>query len=99
MTYLLRVPHRWFAVGLFLGIPYESMVLFRQCDNTKDSITKLVSAWIDRKYDVEACGEPSWRKLAEAVASRSGGEDCYLAENIILREHPKVVHSKLVFFP
>ena len=38
--------------------------------------------WLQREYDVQQCGPPSWRALVEAVADPAGGNDTDLAESI-----------------
>ena len=38
--------------------------------------------WLQREYDVEQYGPPSWRALVEAVADSAGGNDTDLAESI-----------------
>lgn len=81
------VATNWVSVGLFLGIPYKLIEIFKLEDSLEESITKMVDAWLSRKYDVEVFGEPTWRKLAEAVASRSGGCHLRLAAEIA-RDHP-----------
>lgn len=88
VEYLLSgVANKWYSIGLFLGIPYKHMELFKMEDSIEESITEMVKAWLKRKYDVKAFGEPSWRKLVEAVASRSGGGHCGLATKIA-SDHP-----------
>lgn len=81
------VATNWVSIGLFLGIPYKLIEIFKLEDELKDKITKMVGAWLARKYDVEVFGEPTWRKVVEAVASRSGGCHHRLAAEIA-RDHP-----------
>ena len=80
------VADKWTSIGLFLGIPYKYIELFKLEDRLEDSISKMVDAWVRRQHDTQF-GEPSWRKLAEAVASRSGGHHLRLAAEIA-RDHP-----------
>ncbi len=89
VAYLLNgVANNWFSIGLFLGIPYKHMELFKLEDSLEESIIKMVDTWMARKQDVEVFGEPSWRKLVEAVASRSGGGHRRLASEIAM-DHPQ----------
>lgn len=64
---------KWDSVGIFLGIPYKVIEVCRLEDTLDDRIQELTIAWIGRKYDVEAYGEPTWRGLVEAVAHKAGG--------------------------
>ena len=48
---------------------------------------ELVNAWIGRKYEMEIFGEPSWRKLVEAIAHKAGG--CHKRQALKLADdHP-----------
>ncbi len=82
------VGDKWIAIGLFLGVQYKDIRYFDDDeDRLEDRITKMVNAWLERKYDVEAYGAPSWRKLTQAIAARSGGSHFHLA-SMISQEHP-----------
>ena len=88
VAYLMDgVAIHWESIGLFLGIPYKYIELFKLEDSLEDSVAKMVEAWLARKHDVGTFGEPTWRKLVEAVASRSGGGNQRLAANIC-KDHP-----------
>ena len=60
-----------------------------------EQVGQMVGAWLNRKYDYEVFGEPTWRKLAIAVAARSGGCHQRLASEIA-RDHPLCYTSKCV---
>ena len=83
------VATNWVSVGLFLGIPYKLIEIFKLEDSLEESVGKMVEAWLTRKYDVAVFGEPTWRKLVEAVASRSGGCHQRLAADVA-RDHPLI---------
>lgn len=72
----------WAAIGLFLGIPHKYIEIFKLEDSLKESVAKMVEAWLKRRHDTNAFGEPSYRRLVEAVASRSGGGNLRLAAEI-----------------
>ena len=83
VAYLLDgVASNWFSIGLFLDIPYKYLELYKLEDSLEQSIGMMVDAWLARKQDEEAYGKPSWKKLVEAVASRSGGGHRRLAAKI-----------------
>ena len=82
------VADKWISIGLFLGVQYKDIKYFDDDEERlEDRITKMVEAWLGRKYDVEVYGEPSWRKLTEAIAARSGGDHLHLATTAA-EEHP-----------
>ena len=81
------VADRWMSIGLLLGIPYKLIQVFQMEDTLEESIIKMVDAWVKKQYDTNTFGEPSWRKLVEAVAARSGGSHHRLASTIA-SNHP-----------
>lgn len=87
------VASSWTAIGLFLGIPYKCIEIFKLEDTLDDQVSQMVGVWLGRKYECEVFGEPTWRKLAEAVAARSGGCHQRLASEIA-RDHPLCYASK-----
>jgi hypothetical protein len=75
-------------IGLFLGISYEQIQIFKlESTQLMDWVSKIVDAWLSQRYDVIVFGEPTWRKLVEAIGSRSGGHHQCLATEIA-RDHP-----------
>ena len=47
-------------------------------------LDSVIEKWLNQDYNWEKFGLPSWKKLAEAVESRSGGKDPALAKKIRL---------------
>ena len=82
VAYLMEVATSWPSIGVFLGIPYKYIEVCKLEDTLEESISKMVETWLRRKHDTAAFGEPTYRRLAEAVASRSGGGNLRLAESI-----------------
>lgn len=87
VVYLMEVATCWASIGLFLGIPYKFIEVCKLEDSLEQSISTMVETWLRRKHDTTAFGEPTYRRLAEAVASRSGGGNLRLAE-MIAKDHP-----------
>lgn len=83
------VATNWIAIGLFLGIPYNRIEMFQVEGDLEGRINKMVAFWLGRKHNTEEFGEPSWRKLVDAVAARSGGCHQRLAAEIAMK-HPLV---------
>jgi len=84
---LADCPDKWDAVGLFLGIPFKVIEWCRLEDTLEERIREVVNAWLGRKYEVEHFGEPSWRKLVEAIAHKAGGYHKRLALKLA-KDHP-----------
>ena len=45
----------------------------------------MVKEWLKRNYDVGKFGEPTWRRLVEAVSSPAGGANMALARDMARR--------------
>lgn len=74
---------RWEFIGIFLGIHYNYIErLGTENYHLEDKVTSMVGAWLARRYDVEEFGEPTMRRLVEAVGSKSGGNNRSLAADI-----------------
>ena len=52
-----------------------------------DAFEDVLLLWLNQKYDKEKHGPPTWRMLAEAVNSKSGGDNQELAK-LIASNHP-----------
>lgn len=81
------VATNWIAIGLFLGIPYNRIEMFQEEGDLEGRINKMVAFWLGGRCDTEQFGEPTWRKLVDAVAARSGGCHQRLAAEIA-KNHP-----------
>ena len=51
----------------------------RQCD---DCISDVLQIWLRRSHNEEKFGPPTWKKLAEAVGAKAGGNNMALALEI-----------------
>ena len=89
------VADKWDSVGIFLGIPYKVIERCRLEDTLDERIQELTSAWIGRKYEVESYGEPSWRKLIEAIGHKAGGYHRRLASKLAA-DHPVLAGERLL---
>ena len=50
-------------------------------DHSK-GLRKVISNWLRKNYNVQRFGEPTWKKLVEAVAASNGGNNIALAQRI-----------------
>ena len=81
---LLDVAHNWEGVGMALRL--KPALLNRiQANHPTDVIaclTKALTEWLNKSYNVARFGLPSWKLLVAAVADPAGGNDHALAERI-----------------
>ena len=74
---------RWrnIALALHLKDPKLSIIQDNNADVTT-RLTDMLRQWLNKTYDVERFGQPSWQMLAEAVRSPAGGNNPALAAQI-----------------
>ena len=59
---------KWKELGLNLGLSPESLeVIENDSSRTDDRLHAVLLQWLQRNYDLDKSGLPSWRQLAEAV--------------------------------
>ena len=80
---VLPVAARWRDIGLVLGIS-DSKLETIKADTlaVRDRLTDMLRLWLNRAYNVEKYGKPSWQSLREAVRSPAGGDSPALADDI-----------------
>ena len=82
-TELVPVAGKWRNIGLALRLNDSQLGIIQ--DNHSDVTTRLTDMlrqWLNKTYDVERFGQPSWQMLAEAVRSPAGGNNPALATQI-----------------
>ena len=67
--------HKFMEIGIFLGIDYKKL------DGLKD-IYEMIDLWLEKSYNTELFGEPSWLNLVKAVGSKVGAGDMSSGERI-----------------
>ena len=81
------------SMGEVLGLPASELDKISQnyphdCD---EAYSRVIDTWLKQSYDTTRHGYPSWKKLAEAVASGAGGKNPALAWKIADAHRGKVV--------
>ena len=80
---LRPVISRWKHVGLALRLDYNALeTIEKENKDLEDCLTKTLILWLNKTYNTERFGEPSWKLLAEAVGDPSGGNNPALAKQI-----------------
>ena len=74
---------RWKHIGLALHLNHGQLKkIEKENGDLEDCMTEMLTLWLQKNYNTERFGEPSWELLAAAVSHRSGGKDAALAESI-----------------
>ena len=75
---------RWKHIGLSLRLDNSELKRIERenRDNLEDCLTEALALWLNKAYNTERFGEPSWELLARAVADPAGGNNPALAEEI-----------------
>ena len=80
----MPVVRSWKDIGIGLGIGYERLGTI-QTDNPGNSracLSEMLTCWLQRSYNVERFGEPTWQAVVKVVAHPAAGDNCALAQNI-----------------
>ena len=74
---------RWKHFGLALRLDPDKLdEIERDNRDSGDYLTKVLTLWLQRNYNTERFGNPSWELLARAVRHPVGGNNSALAEEI-----------------
>ena len=74
---------RWRDIGLALRIADSELETIKANNSdVRDRLTDMLRLWLNRAYNVEKYGEPSWQSLREAVRSPAGGDSPATADKI-----------------
>ena len=80
---LTGVAANWRDIGIFLRIrPSQLETIQVQGYTPMESMREMLITWLQRNYNVERFGEPTWKKLVEAVSHSAGGGNSSLAMKI-----------------
>ena len=81
------VTDRWKFIGLALRLnPGQLKKIEKDNNGIDDCLTEMLTLWLNKNYDTEKYGEPSWELLARSVGHSFGGKNSTLAEDI-LKKH------------
>ena len=74
----------WHDLCLALGLPPSllSTIKREQAGDSKACLRESLTNWLQRNYNTEKHGLPTWRKLVEAVDLPAGGKNHALALKI-----------------
>ena len=93
MSELLPVVARWKGIGLALRLdPSQLDEIESDNRNSNECLIRVLTLWLNKAYNTERFGEPSWKLLARAVAHPAGGNNPALAEKIA-KKHGGTIHE------
>ena len=83
---LLPVITRWKHIGLSVRLDPSELKRIERLNrgNLEDCLTEVLTLWLNKAYNTEIFGEPSWELLARAVADPAGGNNPVLSEEIAM---------------
>ena len=90
LDHLNSVTGDCYNIGTALHLSQGTLDAIKK-DNADDctaAITKIIVNWLRKNYNFTRFGEPTWKALVEAVASRFGGNNNALAMEIA-KDHPE----------
>ena len=84
LTEMMPVASSWKAIGTGLRIEPERLETIQDSNSgePKECLSEMLTCWLNRNYNVERFGEPTWRAVVKVVAHPAAGDNCALALNI-----------------
>ena len=87
---IMPIKSRFYHLGRSLNLKISRLRKIRDGDtwsSDSDALEDVLLLWLNREYDVEKHGPPTWKMLVEAVNKKGGGDNCELAKQIASK-HP-----------
>ena len=80
---LVPVKSRWKHIGKALRlIPNELDDIEKENSQPDDCLIKVLTLWLNKCYDTDRYGDPSWKLLAKAVGRPAGGNNRAVSQDI-----------------
>ena len=87
---------RWSDICCALNLPHEETIRKEtQGDDCKCCLRMVLRKWLQKTYNHQRHGPPTWKMLVEAVGNPAGGSNSALAETIA-RNHAGMCSCKNV---
>ena len=86
---MMPVVNSWKAIGRGLRIDSGHLEMIQKDNhgNSKECLSEMLTCWLNRNYNVERFGEPTWRAVVKVLGRPAGGDNRALALNIA-EQHP-----------
>ena len=84
LTEMMPVAGNWKTVGRGLRIDSGRLNMIQETNSGKprECLSEMLTCWLNRNYNVERFGEPTWRAVVKVVAHPAAGDNCALALSI-----------------
>ena len=84
LTEMMPVVGTWKAIGTGLRIDPGRLEMISENNSGKprECLSETLTCWLNRNYNVERFGEPTWRAVVKVVAHPAAGDNCALALSI-----------------
>ena len=81
---LTSVASSWKAIGIGLRIGFGRLKTIQEdnAGNSSACLSEMLTCWLQRNYNVERFGEPTWQAVVKVVADPAGGDNRALALSI-----------------
>ena len=76
---------KWSHICFALKLPWsEEQIIHKEShgDDCVHCLQVVLRKWLQKSYNYDKHGPPTWRMLVRAVCDPAGGNDCALAESI-----------------
>ena len=89
LTEMMPVASSWKAIGTGLRIESGRLNTIHNSypGKPKECLSQMLTCWLNRIYNVERFGEPTWQAVVKVVALPAAGDNCGLALSIA-EQHP-----------
>ena len=88
LTEMMPIASMWKAIGRGLRIEPGRLEMISENNSgkPKECLSEMLTSWLNRNYNVERFGEPTWRAVVKVVAHPAAGDNHALALTIA-RKH------------
>ena len=89
---------KWSDICFSLYLPISREEAIRketQGDDSARCLRMVLTKWLQKSYNYDKYGPPTWRMLVKAVGDPAGGNDCALAETIA-NKHPGMYSNEVL---
>ena len=84
LTEMMPIASTWKAIGRGLRIDPGHLNIIQESNSgkPKECFSEMLTCWLNRNYNVERFGEPTWRAVVKVVAHPAAGDNHALALTI-----------------
>ena len=86
---MIPVASSWKAIGIGLRIDSGRLRMIQESNSgkPKECLSEMLTCWLNRNYNVERFGEPTWQAVVKVVTHPAAGNNHALALSIA-KTHP-----------